>query len=195
MRKGEKRVEWTTEEVRYLLEHAGVDSKRSICRHLRKSGESVKQMAKRLRADGYDLNLRVYRTLTVICPKCSQARSRLGKWQDRTGFCEVCRLRASYEKALYDQAEAYADLTQEQRYRYDREQARTGRSEVPPRPKMPQTFGMSAPRARRAEELHAIEVERWEVKYLTRLLNAAKKRTQRMRELSGTNPRKGRGNQ
>ena len=190
MRKGAKRVEWTTEEVRYLLEHAGIDSKRSICRHLRRSHESVKQKAKQLRAEGYDISLRVYQTLTVICPKCSQARSKEGRWTGRTGFCEVCRMRDSYQEALWRQAEAYADLTPEQRQEYDRTQPQTGRSNLPPRPKMPQTIGMSPQRARRVSELHAIEVEQWEKRCLTMLTNAVKKRTQHIREKAGTNPRK-----
>lgn len=194
MRKGAKKVEWTTEEIRYLLEHAGVDSKRSICHHLKKSGGAVRQMAYRLRNQGYDINLRVYETLTVICPKCSKARAKSGKWIGRTGFCEVCRMEDSYREALWRQAEAYDDLTPEQRWEYDRTQAQTGRSKIPPHPKRPQTYGLSPQRARRLEDLYAIEVEQWEKQRLTMLTNAVKKRTQHIREKAGTNPRKGKTN-
>ena len=192
MRKGAKRVDWTTEDIRYLLEHAGIDPVRAICKHLKRSRSSVVHMAHRLRSEGYDLNLRVYKPLTVICPKCSQARAKDGKWADRTGFCEVCRMRDSYQAALWTQSEAYADLTPEQRYEYDRTQAQTGRSVLPTRPKAPNTFGLPTMRAKRLEELHAMEVEQWEKRCLKLLTDAAKKRTQRIREKSGTNPRKSR---
>ena len=42
----------------------------------------------------------------------------------------------------------------------------------------------------RADELHDIEVERWEKQCLKLLTDATKQRTKRMREKSGTNPRK-----
>jgi len=190
MRKGSRRVDWTTEDERYLLDHAGIEPKRSICFHLKRSGKAVEMKARELRARGYPVSLRTQRPLTAICPRCSQARSREGDWQERTGFCEVCRMQASYEDALRRQAEAYEALTPEQRWEYDRSQAATGRSTLPPRPRAPQTIGMDPRAARRAEELHALEVEEWEKARLRRLTNAAKQRTKRMREKSGTNPRK-----
>lgn len=192
-RKGARQEHWTTGQVRYLLENAGVLSRREICRHLRKSGEAVKQKAKILRAKGYAIDLRHYEPLTVICPSCGEARSKEGRWRETTGICDVCRMRDQLRDAQYRQAKAYASLTAEQRQVYDRTQAQVGDSGLPPRPTAPRTAGLAPNKAQRLRELHAIDVERWEKACLRRQINAAKTRTKRMREKSGTNPRKGAG--
>lgn len=179
---------WTTDEERYLVEHAGIDTVRSICRELRRSRRSVEAKASRLR-----VSLRHFERLTVICPKCGEARAKSGNWQQRTGVCDVCRKRAAYEDALRRQAEAYEALDHVQRAVYDATDARTGRSKVLPRPSDPDTSGMDRAHAQRARELHAIEVERWELARLKLLTDAAKQRTKRMREKTGTNPRRFRG--
>lgn len=189
-RKGARQEPWTTEDVRYLLENAGIVPKREICRHLKRSGESVKQKAKMLRARGYAIDLRHYEELTVICPSCGEARSKEGRWRYGSGICDVCRMREQHAEALRRQSDAYAALTISQRLVYDRTQAQIGDSELPTRPPSPKVDGLAPNRARRLRELHAIDVERWQKKCLTMLTNAAKTRTKRMREKSGTNPRK-----
>ena len=185
MRKGQKTQPWTTAEERYLAEHAGIDPVRQICRELKRSRASVKTKASRL-----GLSLRTYERLTVICPKCGKARAKSGSWTGRTGFCEVCRMRDSYEAALRAQAEAYGRLPPGMRPEYDLSQAATGRSRLPPKPPTPKLSGLDRARRERADELHDIEVERWEKQCLKLLTDAAKQRTKRMREKSGTNPRK-----
>lgn len=185
MRKGQKTQPWTTSEERYLAERAGIDSLRQICRELKRSRSSVKTKASRL-----GLSLRTYERLTVICPKCGKARAKSGSWTGRTGFCEVCRMRDSYEAALRAQADAYAQLPQGMRPDYDLSQAATGRSRLPPRPPMPKLSDLDRVHRERADELHDIEVERWEKQCLKLLTDATKQRTKRMREKSGTNPRK-----
>lgn len=179
---------WTTEEERYLVERAGIDPVRSICRELKRSRRSVEAKASRLR-----VSLRHFERLTVICPKCGEARAKSGNWQARTGICDVCRKTAAYEDALRRQAEAYEALDAVQRAVYDATDARTGKSKVPPRPCAPDISGMDRAHAQRAGELHAIEVERWELERLKLLTDAAKQRTKRMREKTGTNPRRFRG--
>ena len=59
---------WSAREVRYLLDNAGNVPQREICRNLRRSSESVKQMAKRRRMQGYEIDLRYYEPQTVTCP-------------------------------------------------------------------------------------------------------------------------------
>ena len=176
---------WTTEEERYLREHAGIDHVREICRKLKRSRRSVEAKASRLR-----VSLRHCERLTVICPKCGEARAKAGGWTSTTGICEVCRKRAAYEDALRRQAEAFEDLDPAYRAVYSATDARTGASKVPPRPCAPDVSGLSPARAQRARELHAIDVEKWELYRLKLLTDAVKKRTQRMREKSGTNPRR-----
>lgn len=169
------------------MELAGVVPARRICSELRRSRSSVTTKASRL-----GLNLRVYEKLTVICPKCGEARAKSGSWTGRTGFCEVCRMRDSYAEAKWAQAEAYAALDPRQRSVYDATEAKVGRSRLPPKPPAPSTAGLDPYRRARAEDLHAMDVERWEKKCLKLLTDACKQRTKRMREKSGTNPRKNR---
>lgn len=185
MRWGEHEQPWTVEQERYLREHAGIDTVREICAHLKRSRSSVKTKASRM-----GVSLRHFERLTVICPKCGKARSKSGKWMERTGFCEVCRLEASYSALLASQAEAWADLPPSLRRSYEKSQARTGASRIPPRPEPPRTAGVDPALAQRLAELHDIDVERWECERLHLLMDACKQRTKRMREKSGTNPRK-----
>lgn len=188
MRKGQKTQPWTTSEERYLAEHAGIDPVRKICRELKRSYSSVTTRASRL-----GLSLRTFERLTVICPKCGKARAKSGSWTGRTGFCEVCRMRDSYEAALRAQAEAYAQLPPGMRPEYDISQSATGRSRLPPKPPSPRLSGLGTAHRVRAGELHDIEVEAWEKQCLKLLTDAAKQRTKRMREKSGTSPRKRNG--
>lgn len=189
-RKGVTQTPWTTEDIRYLLEHAGIDSKRSICRHLKRSSDAVKTKARDLRRQGYALDLRTYKPLTAICPKCGCARSIEGTWTTRSGFCQVCKARDELEEARWRQAEAFRALAPSQRAQFDRR----GESEsaLPARPKHSSTFGVAPNKARRLEELHAIEVERWELRCLEMRKNAVKSKTRRMRAVTGTQPRKDR---
>lgn len=185
MRRGDHARPWTTEDDRYLTESAGIVSKREICLHLKRSRRAVEVRASRM-----GLSLRHFEHLTEICPKCGQARDRDGVKQSRTGFCAVCVARAAYQEALWRQAEAYAALDPVQRAVYDATEARTGASRLPPRPPEPPSSIKDPAKAMRARELHAIDVEKWELRCLKMMTDAAKKRTQRMREKSGTNPRK-----
>lgn len=185
MRRGQKAVPWTTSEERYLMEHAGVDPVRQICKDLKRSRKAVTTKASRL-----GVSLRVYEKLTVICPKCGEARAKSGRWAGRTGFCEVCRMRDSLAEARWAQSEAYASLSPRQRAVYDATEAKVGRSRLPPKPPQPKLSGLDAHRRQRAEDLYAIDVERWQMRCLKLLTDATKQRTKRMREKSGTNPRK-----
>lgn len=185
MRKGAKREEWTTAEERYLVDNAGKVSKRTICRTLRKSSAAVRSKAYRMRQDGIDVRLRCYESRLQPCPRCGQPRSRF----DNSGFCRVCELRDDYREARWRQVEAYRILTPEQKEVYDTWDGFTG-SEIPPRPSMPDTSHMDRPARARAEERHAIAVEEWQIETLTKLTNATKTRTKRMRRKTGTNPRK-----
>lgn len=184
MRKGSKRIDWTTSETAYLMKNASKVSQRDICCHLKRSAKSVERKAAHLRSEGFDVNMRTCKSRTRICPSCGHARSRFS----RKGFCRVCDARSRYAAAKERQAQAYAPLSIGLKVEYDKQEAKI-ESSLPPHPirgKPPE--GKSA--ARRWEERCDIETEKWELKCLERLTNAAKKRTQRMREHTGTNPRK-----
>lgn len=176
---------WTTAEERFLAERAGIDPVRQICKELKRTRSSVMAKASRM-----GVSLRTYEPLTVICPKCGMPRDKRGSWTGRTGFCEVCKLNDAYRTAKWAQAEAYSELPPEARAVYDRTEAKVGRSRLPPKPPQPPLSNLPAARKRRIEELHAIDVEQWEVRCLTLLIDATKQRTKRMREKVGANPRK-----
>lgn len=184
MRRGSKRIDWTTAELDYLIENAGKISHREICRHLKRSSKSVERKAALLRANGFNINMRTAKRRTRICPSCGQARSEFS----RKGFCRVCDARNCYVAAKSRQAEAYVHLPQELKDRYDETEAQL-ESSLPPRPQRGRRPS-SEEAARRWDERCDIEVETWELECLKKLTDAAKKRTQRMREHMGTNPRK-----
>lgn len=184
MRKGSKNIGWTTRETAYLIGNAGKVPQRDICRHLRRSSKSVERKAAHLRSEGFDVNMRACKSRTRICPSCGHARSRFS----RKGFCRVCDARTRYVDAKARQVQAYLPLPIELKLRYDEQEAKL-ESSLPPRPvrgRRPE----GAAAARRWEERCDVEAESWELRCLERLTNAAKKRTQHMREHMGTNPRK-----
>ena len=78
MRKGARRVDWTTDEVRELVRLAGKVPKREICRRLKRSAKSVERKAARLRAEGVRIDLRSFVSAMSICPSCGHASALIG---------------------------------------------------------------------------------------------------------------------
>ena len=182
-RRGEAQRPWTTEEVRYLAEHAGRVPLREICRHLKRPQGAVKMRAKRL-----GLSLRAPVWGLVWCDECATWRTSVS---ERTGRCRVCEMRHRTEGREAACAEALAAMTPEQRALYASTEARRGtrkRPEKVPPPIIPDNATEREAELIRAR--YAAAVEEWEWRSLKLSYDAAKTRLRRMREKTGTNPRK-----
>lgn len=183
MRKGRRRIDWTTEELRYLRENAGKVPLRDICRHLKRSYKSVTRMAERMR-----LSLRCRTSRLVWCTKCATYRTSL---REKTGHCSVCFKRDQLARAKVRTAEAYAALSTKDKAIYASTMTRR-ETVLPPRPRSPEASMVPRDRNERlkAEEDYARALERWEIKCLDKLINAEKTLTKRMRLKTSSNPRK-----
>ena len=177
-----KSSEWRTSEVAYLIDNAGRVTRREICKHLRRSAESVRYMAKRLRAEGIDVSLRCYVPRVEICPACGCRRGTLGK----TGICEPCERRGQLATVHGRIAELMALLPPEERETYGDTEAET-ESSIDPKPKPPAvSHGSSYYRRMKAEEQHDREVEAWAVRNIKREIKAAQKRKERIEKKVNT---------
>ena len=183
MRKGAKRYDWTTQEDRYLLEHAGRIPKRDICLHLRRSSKSVERRAAWHRSQGRAIELRCFKPRTEFCPGCGCRRTTLGKF----GICEVCRRRDQLVQIESRIAALFPLLSQQDRDRYEETEAET-ESRRDPRPKSPRIpAGTSYYREQRIREAHDMEVERFEIANLKREIKATQKRKERIEKKVKTN--------
>lgn len=168
---------WTASEVRYLLDSAGNVPLREICLRLRRSSESVRQMAKRLRAQGHEVDLRHYETQTVTCPSCGRASATAHE----TGICLPCALRrrlAATEGAISD---LMRRLPADVRATYEGTEAERGARVRDPMPRPP-TYREPPTRyqRRRDEESYDRAMEQWEARRVQRELRAAQKRKERI---------------
>lgn len=182
MRKGARRRDWSTKDLEYLRDNAGVVPMRDICRHLKRSKNSVDWMSRHI-----GVSLRCYRRTLEWCPSCAKWRSTVSP---RTGQCRVCSKRKSLVDGEWRISDALAQLTPEQRSRYEEEEVKRGKRRMPVKPK--KMFVSPRNRYRRAkeEERYAIALERWEIKCIDLDIDANKTRLKRIREKLGTNPRK-----
>lgn len=170
--------DWTTSEVAYLLANAGRKPFRDICKHLRKSADSVRYMASRLRAEGTDISLRCYVPRVEICPACGCRRGTLGK----TGICEVCERREQLATIHGRIAELMPLLPADEIDKYMETEAET-ESRIDPKPKPPAIPpGASYYRRAKAEEAHDLAVEAWAVKNIKREIKAVQKRKERIED-------------
>lgn len=182
-RRGEAQRPWTTEEIRYLAEHAGRAPLREICRHLKRPQGAVKMRAKRL-----GLSLRVPVWGLVWCDECATWRTSVS---ERTGRCRVCEMRHRTEGREAACADALASMTSEQRALYASTESRRGTRKKPaPKPRRPDTRSMGWFEAVKAERAWHAAVEEWEFGRAKLPYDAAKTRLRRMREAIGANPRK-----
>ena len=175
MRRGAKLRPWTSGEILWLLTHAGTDSKRDICQHLRRSSSSVEAMAHRLRLQGHDVSLRHYARQAVVCPSCGRSSVTARE----TGICRPCQLRRRLRALQGDIADVMARMPPEMRATYEATEAELGGRVAEPMPKRPKPTGTPYERAR-AEEAWDAAVEEWEARRLHRELRSAQRRKERM---------------
>ena len=175
MRKGAKRIDWKVEDVRYLLENAGRLPKRDICQHLKRSSRSVESKARWLRLRGYAVDLRHHKSVLRPCPSCGCLSGHLG----REGICEPCRRRDQLATIHARIADLLPLLPIEERDTYEQTEAET-ESKWDPRPKVPNTSGLSYYAKAKAEEAYALAIEEWSATNLRREIKAAQKRKERI---------------
>lgn len=182
MREGAQRVDWTTDEIAYLVDAAGGMPLREICRELKRSTASVKHMAGRL-----GVSLRCYKRKLVWCTECASWRTYVNA---RTGRCKVCQQRENLQGREAACAEVMAIMTPEQRTAYEETESQRQTRAIPRRPKMQAYCVVSRYQRDRAHEQYLREIETWEYRCLVLQYDAVKTRLKRMREKTGTNPRK-----
>lgn len=182
MREGARRNDWTTDEIAYLMDTAGRLSRREICKHLKRSKSSVERMAHRL-----GLSLRCYKPRLVWCDECATWRTYTN---DRTGRCKVCSMSEQLRGRETACAEALSQMSIKDRLIYEESEAKRGTRKLPRRPQKTESCPISMYERKRAEASYLIALEQWEYDCRKLQYDAAKTRLRRMREKSGTNPRK-----
>ena len=187
MRKGAKRLEWTTDEITQLIDMAGRIPAREIRLQLKKSKRSLESMVHELRKSGVDITLRCFRTRLKWCNRCSTYRTYIN---DKTGHCRVCATGDQLQGREAACADALTAMPLKDRLIYEESEAKRQTRRLPVRPKKMPSQPCSMYERRKAEEHYLIELERWEYQCKKLQYDAAKTRLRRMREKSGTNPRK-----
>lgn len=140
-----------------------------------------------MQAKRLGLSLRVPVWGLAWCDECASWRTGVS---ERTGRCRVCEMRERLAGREAACAEAMAAMTPEQRAVYAESESRRETRKPPPRPRRPRTDGMGLFAAAKAEREWFEAVEAWEHRRLKLPYDAAKTRLRRMREATGTNPRK-----
>lgn len=178
MRRGARTREWTSGEVRYLLDNAGRVPVGEICRRLRRSSASVSSMADRLRRHGYNVCLRHYEPRTVTCPSCGRASVTARE----TGICRPCQLARQLNAIDAEISDLMARMPEELRATYEETEAETGPRVADPMPRPPRREG-DATRYQldRDEDEYRIALEQWETRRAQRRVKSAQKRKERMR--------------
>lgn len=187
--RGSAQEPWTTEELVLLRQMAGRLPAARIARVLGRTDGAVRKAAERM-----GLSLRCCRARLVWCAECASWRSEV---DPRTGRCRVCRMREQLAGREAACVEEYAAMTHAQRAAYDAQEARRGTrpSSLGPRPAKRASCPVSRFERDRAESAYLLDLEEWEYRRALLPYNAAKTRLRRMREVTGTNPRKKNANE
>lgn len=173
---------WAASERTYLRNAGGVLPLEDLCRALGRSEESVRREAERagiaLACDG---------TVFVWCDRCATWRTGLN---GRTGWCRICTMREQLRGREQACAEALAAMSASARAVYEKTEAERQTKRLPPHP-VKRYVPPSADGRRNVEEARYLaEMEEWEYRVLKLRYDAAKTRLRRMREKTGSNPRK-----
>lgn len=176
-RKGARQRDWTTAELRYLRENAGIMPRRELSRCLKRGAKSLERKVAHMREDGEDITLRCFRSKLTVCPHCGARRSRMGT----DGICLPCRRRRQLAKVHHRISCIMQRLPMEERAVYQETEAET-ESAWDPKPDAPDTEGMGRYERARAEEAHEIAVEDWLARNLKRQIKAASRRKERMQK-------------
>lgn len=182
LRKGAHRIDWSTKDIKYLRDNAGVLPMREICKHLKRSKNSVDWMARHI-----GVSLRCYKRKMSWCPVCATWRSTLS---DKTGMCRVCSKKKMLEDGEMRVSQELEKLTLEQRAEYNDQEVHRRTRRIPLKPIKLKVDPKNHYKYAKEEERYLREIEAWEIKCLDLRIDANKTRLKRIRQKSGSNPRK-----
>lgn len=182
MRKGARRIDWSTKDLKYLRDNAGIIPMRQICKHLKRSKNSVDWMARHI-----GVSLRCYKRKMSWCPVCATWRSTLS---DKTGMCRVCSKKKMLEDGEMRVSQELEKLTLEQRAEYNDQEVHRRTRCIPLKPIKLKVDPKNHYKYAKEEERYLREIEAWEIKCLDLRIDANKTRLKRIRQKSGSNPRK-----
>lgn len=172
-----KKRPWTTSEIRYLLDGAGVLTVSELRKALGRSESAIRSKVFELRKNGIPISLRVFDWPLVWCLECSTWRTKLYKVD---GKCRICRLKERVARGEERCKKALCRLSLETRAQYDEYEVYRG-SSIRPCPTHPREPFLS--RFDRAYKFccYFKMMEEWEAEYLNKRINANKTRLKRIR--------------
>lgn len=182
LRKGARRLDWSTKDLKYLRDNAGIIPMRQICKHLKRSKNSVDWMARHI-----GVSLRCYKRKMSWCPVCATWRSTLS---DKTGMCRVCSKKKMLEDGEMRVSQELEKLTLKQRAEYNEQEVHRRTRRIPLKPIKLKVDHKNHYKYAKEEERYLREIEAWEIKCLDLRIDANKTRLKRIRQKSGSNPRK-----
>lgn len=173
---------WSEPERTYLRNAAGKQPLADIARALERDTASVERAALEL-----SLPLEQPTVKLVWCDRCATWRTSVSK---STGWCRVCTMREQLVRREEACADALATMKPCERAIYEKTEAERATKRLPPYP-CKKYVPASQQSERSAEDARYLEaIETWECRVLKLRYDAAKTRLRRMREKTGTNPRK-----
>lgn len=173
---------WSEPEHTYLRNAAGKQSFADIARALDRDTTSIEQEVLEL-----SLPLDPPVIKLVWCDKCATWRTSISK---NTGWCRVCTMREQLVRREEACADALATMMPHDRAIYEKTEAERATKRLPPCPTK-KYLPASQQSERSIEDARYLEaMETWECRVLKLRYDAAKTRLRRMREKTGTNPRK-----
>lgn len=177
-----REIAWSEEELLYLQNASGKLSTSELSAALNKSTASIEQTAE---AAGISL-VRASSDL-VWCTNCATWRTKLNT---RTGWCRVCTMREQLKNREDACADALALMEPADRAVYEDTEVERQTRHLPPLPtkRFIETSENDEPAEEEARYL--ADLEEWQYHMLKLRYDAVKTRLRRMREKTGTNPRK-----
>lgn len=180
-RNGAKQRPWTTAEIAFLKDSAGLVPRREICRRLHRGKRAVENKAQQL-----GLSLRCHVPKLAWCDDCATWRGYL----DADGRCRVCRMKDQLQGREAACADAMAAMDPTTRRIYEDAETKRQSRRLPLKPRKHESCPMSRYERSKAETRYLLDIEDWQYQCLKLQYDAAKTRLRRMREKTGTNPRK-----
>lgn len=154
----------------------------SLCEALERTVASVEDAAAL-----HGLSLACDTVQLVWCDRCATWRTSLNT---RTGWCRVCSIREQLAGREDACREALTLITAKERALYEKTEAERQTRKLPPHPVKRFVSPTAQGQRSREEAAYLASVEDWEYRVLKLRYDAAKTRLRRMREKSGSNPRK-----
>ena len=159
---------WTIPQLQYLMDNAGLEPIKAICREIKQPVEQARAMAV-----AFGIDIRFYERELGWCPTCATYRT-------IEPDCRVCELKGQLEALKRDNLEAFRQLSKAEQVKHLARDAAREETKLP-RPKRPNLTGLSKFERDKAEEKYDIELERCLIAELEAEKDRIKHETFRMR--------------